>query len=64
MKNKNASNEMYEHISSRLSQGMKIAIPQAILDQENLDLDDMNDYFVIEKGSFGLINFTGFRKAL
>jgi hypothetical protein len=59
---KKTSNELCEYISNHLSEGRKIAIPEAILEQENLSVDEMNDYFIVERGSFGLINFMGFRR--
>lgn len=57
------SNYMYNYISDYLSQGIKIAIPKSVLEQEGLDLDEMSDYYTLEKGHFGLVNFIGFRKA-
>ena len=61
---KKATSDMYEHISNNLTQGRKIAVPQAILDQEHFNLDEMSDYFIVEKGSFGLVNYLGFRRAI
>ncbi|HAO64678.1 TPA: hypothetical protein DCQ44_01720 [Candidatus Taylorbacteria bacterium] len=58
------SNYIYEYISTCLSQGEKITIPSKVLEQEGISLDEVSDYFIVEHGSFGLIHFKGFRKAL
>lgn len=58
------TNDIYEYIYAALSQGRKIAVPEAILDQEDISIDEMRDYFIVEKGSFGLLNFMGFRRAI
>jgi len=60
----NESDYMYKYISDNLSRGTKIAVPAAILDQEGLDLEEMGEYYIVERGSFGLVNFVGFRRAL
>ena len=55
---------LYQQISRMLSSGQKVALPEQILEQEGMTLDELTEYFHIQKGSFGLVHFLGFRQAI
>lgn len=59
-----ATNYFYKHITDILSEGLHTAIPKDVLVKEGLNMDDIDRYFYIKQGPFGLIHFLGIKKPI
>ncbi len=55
---------LWNQISRMLANGQKVDLPKQIIEQEGITLDELNEYFHTQNGSFGLVHFLGFRRAI